>query len=183
MALEKSICRPDSGPASVTARSWLARTSAAACVREERSDQAVAASPLRSASDNACTASAGPADPGGGAGGAQAAITPAAKRKKIFFSGRGSPDAHQAADRFGKLLRVVPDAVLEDDFDLLDIVDVFRRVALHHHQVGRLARRDAADLLLLAEEDGAVPGSDLQCLERHEPRIDQQLDLALIAVA
>ena len=45
------------------------------------------------------------------------------------------PDADQPLDRLNQLLRVVANTILKDDFYLLDVGDVSRRVAFHHHQV------------------------------------------------
>jgi hypothetical protein len=45
---------------------------------------------------------------------------------------------HRIEQPFG----VVPDAVLEDDFDVFDIRDASGRITLHHHEVRVLPRRN-----------------------------------------
>ena len=58
---------------------------------------------------------------------------------------RASTPADRAAHRLDELRRVVADAVLEDDFYLLDVGDVSRRVAADDYQVGLAAGGDCAD--------------------------------------
>jgi len=45
-------------------------------------------------------------------------------------------------NRLEKLLCVVPDAVLEDDFHVFDVSNLLRRIASDHHEVRVLARGD-----------------------------------------
>src|SRR5262249_16884357 len=91
--------------------------------------------------------------------------------------------AVMAPDGIEQLLRVVTDAVLEDDLDVLDVRDARRRVALDHDQVRVLPGRDRTDLPVAAEEDRAVQRRDPDRLDRREPGLDQQLDFPLIAEA
>src|ERR1041385_1603575 len=86
-------------------------------------------------------------------------------------------------DRREELLRIEANAVLEHDLDVLDVGDPGRRVALDHDQVGVLADGDAADAVLAAEVLRAVERRDLDRLDRREPALDQELDLALVAEA
>src|ERR1041384_6544061 len=86
-------------------------------------------------------------------------------------------------DRGEQLLGVEADAVLEHDLDVLDVLDPGRRIALDHDEVGVLADRDAADPVLAAEVDRAVERRDLDRLDRREPGLDEELDLALVAEA
>src|SRR5713101_7578937 len=72
------------------------------------------------------------------------------------------------AYRLDQLWRIVPDALLEDELRLLDVLDLLRRIPLDQHQVGELAWRDGADPLRL---------------HRREARLDQELHPALIAEA
>src|SRR4051794_10166647 len=56
-----------------------------------------------------------------------------------------------ASDCVDELLRVVTNALLEDDFDLLDIAHVSGRIAVEQHEVGLLSRSDRPDLICTAE--------------------------------
>src|ERR1700757_4287270 len=73
-------------------------------------------------------------------------------------------DSHQASHGFDELLRRVTDAVLENDLDLFDVVDVFRWIAIHNDDVGGLVRCDGPDVILLAKPDGTVLGRDVDRL-------------------
>jgi len=96
------------------------------------------------------------------------------------IAGRALSDPDAAAHRLDELRRVEPDALLEHQLDVLDVGDGLRGIALHHDQIGPLARGHRADLPLLAEEARAVPAGDGDRLDRAEPCLDQELHLALI---
>src|SRR5688572_14224960 len=92
-------------------------------------------------------------------------------------------DADQPLHRLNQLLRVVPDAVLEDDLHLLDVADVRRRVPLDDHQVGLLADGNRTHPRVFAEKLRAVEAGNPDRLRRREARLDQKLDPAQIAEA
>lgn len=58
-------------------------------------------------------------------------------------------------------MRVVADAVLEDDLGIFDVGDVLAGVATDDDEVGVFSGRDRADGLLAAEIDGSVEGGDV----------------------
>ncbi len=55
-----------------------------------------------------------------------------------------------AFHRIQELLRVVADAILEDNFHFFNIRNLFRRIALDHHHIRILSRCYRADLFVPA---------------------------------
>ena len=87
-----------------------------------------------------------------------------------------------ALDRVEEFSGVVADTVLEDDFDLFNVVDVDGRVAVDDNEISVFSGCDGADGLLPAEIDRAVERGDPDGLEwRESVGIDQEFDLALVA--
>src|SRR5262245_25464177 len=93
-----------------------------------------------------------------------------------------SADPDLAAHRLDEPGRVVADAVLEHDLDVLDVGDALRRISLHEDEVGAASLPQGAEVRLPAHEAGPVLRRDLDRLDRRESRLDQELDLALVAV-
>ena len=86
------------------------------------------------------------------------------------------PDS--AAGGLDQLGGVVAHAVLENGLHVLNVGNVFRRIAFDDDDVGLLAGDDAADLVGNAEPLRAVEGSDLNGLNRREAGLDQEFDFA-----
>ena len=78
---------------------------------------------------------------------------------------------------------IVPDALLEHERHLANVIDSRRRIAVDHDEVGLLAGGDRPDERAAAEERGAVQRADFDRLERREARFDEQLERALVGVA
>src|SRR5436309_3099510 len=70
--------------------------------------------------------------------------------------------------RLEQLLRVVADAVLEDDLHVLDVRDARRRIAFDDDEIGVLAGGDGADAIGASEERGAVERGDADRFDGRE---------------
>src|SRR5262249_50860273 len=112
-----------------------------------------------------------------GCGGSVGATTAASRRRTSSCSVFFVAAFHRRQQLFG----IEPDPVLEHDLDVLDIGDPGRWVALDHDEVGALADRDASDPIVATEVLRTVERGDLDRLDRREPGLDEQLDLALVA--
>src|SRR6202158_6231190 len=85
-------------------------------------------------------------------------------------SGRPSSAPHHAAHRFDQLGRVVADPVFEHGFNVFNISDLLRRVALDHDQIRLFAGSDGADAVQFSEKLRAVCARNVNCLQRRESR-------------
>src|SRR5690349_6875705 len=65
-------------------------------------------------------------------------------------------------------------AAFHDEHDRLEVVDVGCRILAEQYQIGELASVNGTELVLLAEEDGTVVGSNADYIERRDPRRRQQ---------
>jgi len=79
-----------------------------------------------------------------------------------------------------QFLRVVSNTIAEHDSHLLDIGDLLRWIAIDHYQVRRLALRDSADPIRLAQILRRVQSVNANRLSRSESRLHQQHNVALI---
>ena len=50
--------------------------------------------------------------------------------------------ANLAGNGINQLLRIVANAVFEDNLDLLDVADIARRIAMNHNQISLLTWPD-----------------------------------------
>src|SRR5688572_16740595 len=94
-----------------------------------------------------------------------------------------SPDSHQSLHGLDQLLRVVADAVFEDDLHFLDVENVGGGVSFDNHQVSLFARSDGPDAGVLAQKTRTVETRNLNRFNRRKTCFDQQLNLAQIAEA
>src|SRR6266567_8808186 len=81
---------------------------------------------------------------------------------------------------FDEFRRVVTDAVLEHDFDFLDVFDIRGRISLYHDDIAQLADRQRADSIQLTEKLRAIGSGDVNRLHRRKPRFYEQFNLALV---
>src|SRR6266702_7683392 len=81
---------------------------------------------------------------------------------------------------FDEFRRVVTDAVLEHDFDFLDVFDICGRISLYHEDIGQLADRQRADSIQLTEKLRAIGSGDVNRLHRREPSFHEQFNFALV---
>src|SRR5579885_3381450 len=89
-------------------------------------------------------------------------------------------NSHLSFDGFDELGGIVSDPIFENGFDVFDVVDVFRRIALDNDEIGLLAGSDRADVVEFSQILRAVGRSDMDCFDRSESRFDEQFDFALI---
>jgi hypothetical protein len=54
--------------------------------------------------------------------------------------------------RIGSLSGVVADVILEDDFDLLDVLNLLRRITVKDDDIGRCSRRNRPNRCVFAQE-------------------------------
>src|SRR3954463_2785689 len=88
-----------------------------------------------------------------------------------------------ALHRCEELLGVEADTALEYDFHVLHVVDAGTRVAANYDEVRTLAHGDAADPVCLSQVLRAIQRGHLDGFEGGEPRVDEQLELALVGIA
>src|SRR5579864_2503887 len=93
------------------------------------------------------------------------------------------PEADPARDRGDDLRRVKSHARLEYRVHLPNVPDRRRGISGDDHEIRLLADGKAADPGVSTEVLGAVQGADGDRFERREPRLDEQLRLALVGVA
>ena len=68
---------------------------------------------------------------------------------------------------------VVADAILEDDFDLLDVFDLLRRIAAKDDDIGSFSGRNRPNRCVFAQEYCAVQRSNADRLDRGESGFDE----------
>src|SRR5258706_12701233 len=91
-----------------------------------------------------------------------------------------STNPDQSLPRLNKFLRVVADAVFENDLPLVDVVNICSGISFYDHQVSLFANCDGADTGVLSEKPGAVQGGNLDRFDWRETGFDQQFDLTQI---
>ena len=94
-----------------------------------------------------------------------------------------SPVSHGAFHRVNQLRRVVPDPILENSLNVLDVFNSLRRISLDQDQVRLLAGRDRSDVIQLSQILRAVVGRNMNRFHRRESRLNQQFHLPLITEA
>src|SRR5436309_13271215 len=77
---------------------------------------------------------------------------------------------------FDEFRRVVTDAVLEHDFDFLDVFDIRGRISLYNDDIGQLADRQRADSIQLTEKLRAIGSVDVNRLHRRDLRFHEQFN-------
>src|SRR6266576_2299460 len=87
------------------------------------------------------------------------------------------------SDRLDQLARVIAHSLFEHQRDVRDIGNAGRGITVDYHEVGLLVHPNGADAICSAEVRRAVQRADLDCLERRQAALDEQLGLALVGVA
>src|SRR5580698_9380578 len=78
---------------------------------------------------------------------------------------------------------VVAYSIFEYDLYVFDVGDFGAGVTFDDDEIGVFAGSDGADVGLLIKVDGSVEGGDLDGFDGSEASLDEELDLALVAVA
>ncbi len=86
-----------------------------------------------------------------------------------LFVARNLTNTDESLDRLDQFLRVVANAVFENDFDVFDVGNCRGGISFHHHQIGLFARRDRTDARVFAEKFRAIECCDLYCFGRVKP--------------
>src|SRR5215470_3149883 len=79
---------------------------------------------------------------------------------------------HEAISILHQLRGIVAHTILENEFDVLNVRDPGRRIALHYDDVGLLARRERPDVIEFSEVLGTVMSGDADGLKWSESRFD-----------
>lgn len=102
-------------------------------------------------------------------------------RIRISFMNVGTPPSLPDTDlpscRRLEFHRIITNAGLEHDFNLLDVLDAGRWVTSDDSDVRALAGDERTDAVVLPEESRAVRGRDGDRLERRQSRFDEQSQL------
>src|SRR5437660_9746071 len=97
-----------------------------------------------------------------------------------LFAGRDSVLAVASLHRIDQLLRIVADAVLENDFNIFHVRDMRCWIAFYDYEVCILSRGDRSDLVLLTHIGCAIQGGNLDRLQWRETGFHQEFNSALI---
>src|SRR5579864_2025505 len=90
-------------------------------------------------------------------------------------------ESYRAANRLNQFCRIISDAILENDFHLLDVLDFRGGVAVNHSEVGGFSRGQRANAIVFSEEFRAILRGDMNGLDGSEARFDEQFDFSLVA--
>jgi hypothetical protein len=107
----------------------------------------------------------------------------------VGATGRGTsvhyqlPEADSLADGVDELYRIVGDPVFEDRFDLADVGDRSRGIAVDDDKVRLLPEGDRADPRFAAQINRPVTRRDRDGFDRRESGFHQQFDLSLVRIA
>src|SRR5260370_40622170 len=92
---------------------------------------------------------------------------------------RWSLQPHFASNRFKEFDRIITDAILEDDLNLLKVGDVGFRIAVDYDEVSLLAHLDRSDAIRFIKKLGPVGSRDVDRLNSSESCLHKQFDFTL----
>src|SRR5689334_18660375 len=95
----------------------------------------------------------------------------------------GSVEADLAFHGVEDLRRVVPDAALEHQLDVLHVLYPLGRIAAYDDEVGLLSCGDRADLRVSAKVSGAVERRNPDGLDGRKAGLHEQLECSLVGVS